>query len=106
MGEQVTADDVETKYDPKYVTETDDGFVVTLRFPVEHSGKKTTQLILRKEVYVADLEIMDKGDGQVKKTSLLAAELAGVSMSLIRKLRSVDFAEVGAVVTVVLGKGP
>src|SRR5690348_5019301 len=80
--------------------------VVKLRFPVEHGGKQTRDVRLRGEAVVSDLEAMDKGSGQVQKIVYLAAELSGLSLAVVRKLRSVDFGEVSAAVDDILGKEP
>lgn len=85
----------------------DDGSVtVFLRYPVVHHDKEITQLTLRSMVTVADLESMDNAKGEVKKTIALISELSGVSVAAIRKLASIDYAEIQGVVSEIMGKEP
>ncbi len=80
-------------------TDNGDGTVtVTLKYPFESGKKNVTEVTIRTECTVADLEAMDAGKGDVDKTVRLIAELSevsasqpGLSASTIRKMRSSDY---------------
>jgi hypothetical protein len=79
---------------------------VSLRWPVQNGKSELAELVLRDAVTVEDLEEMDAGKGEVRKTVILVEALTGVSRHTLLKLRSVDYLEVAGVVGELLGKEP
>jgi hypothetical protein len=91
------------------VTDNKDGTIsVALKYPVEHAKRKISEIVLRTECTVADLEAMDSGKGDVDKTKRLICELAqsssaSIPLAVISKLRPVDYfllaKEVGKIIS-------
>ncbi len=77
----------------------DDGTVtVTLKHPIEKGKSTVTEISIRTECLVSDLEAMDSGKGDVEKTLKLISELScisnmrpGISVDMLRLLRSSDY---------------
>jgi hypothetical protein len=77
---------------------------VALDFPLKGGkGPEITELKLRGEPTVADLEAMDRAKGDVEKSRLLIADLSGVSPATLATMRVKDYMRVMEAVGAILG---
>lgn len=89
----------------KFRRNADGSVTVPLLKPVQHGERSVSEVTLRGEPTVADLEAMDKAKGEVEKSLYLIAELSGLSVGCLRKVKAMDFAAIGEALNDVLGNG-
>ena len=87
----------------KWKTNGDGSVTITLAYPIQLKDKIVDSVTLRGEVTVEDLEVMDKGKGEVAKSIYMIAELSGLSPGVIRKMKSADFGAVADALAHVMG---
>lgn len=95
----------------KRITRNDDGTVTCkLKFPVEMHNRTLSEIILRTDCRVSDLEAMDAGTGDIDKTNRMIAELselkpghAGISVGTVRKLHASDWMPIAKEVGKIIG---
>jgi len=89
---------------PGDVVQNQDGSTtVHLRAPFEHA-KVLVDRITVHEPNAAELEALDKGTGNVSASNQLIAELSGLSLMAVRKLKARDWATVSELVNEWVGK--
>jgi hypothetical protein len=83
-----------------------ENIVVKLKKPIDHAGETISEVSLRAEMTVSDLEHMDAAKGQVGKSVHLIAHLSGLSLSAVRKLDVQDYLAVDKTVQEIMGEDP
>lgn len=79
--------------------------VVKLQHPVEHGKNTYTEIRLRTDVTVEDLEAMDSAKGGIAKTIRLICAMAdgGLAREVVRKMKPVDYFELAKAANGILG---
>jgi hypothetical protein len=76
---------------------------IALESPIEHAKKTITEVTVH-EPTAGELEVMDESKGQVSSTNRLIAELSGLSLMAVRKLKGRDWGRISDVVNGYVGK--